>query len=463
MALITQNDLLSSHSQSNNGTDILASQPMTWRQVLTIIVIAAIMVVDGIDILSMGLAAPGIVAEFNLSPQTLGWVLSMELIGTAIGAIVLGGMADWIGRRRTILWCLLPMALGMWGASQAQSISALLMWRLLTGVGIGLIVPAISAAAAEFSNMRSRNLTIAFLVVCYPIGGALAGIVGRQLLVDGTWRDVMTMGMWATVAFVPIVWFLVPESVPYLDRTQPQGALARINRTLVILRHPTAVSLRRKETGVLPSSFRVIFGPRYIRPTLLLSVVAIAHITSMYFALKWAPQIVVNLGFKPSEAAGVLMWVNLGSIMGGAVFGLMASRISTKYVAIGVFLGASVTIVAFGRGAASLPTLSLLGATVGFFTFSGLVGIYTLLIQHFPTEVRATANGFVLGIGRGISALAPVLVGIMFGAGYTFSSVALVMSLGSLIAAVALIALRLRPKPLPMVTSALSDEIRVID
>jgi len=425
-----------------NGTDILAEAPMTWRQILTIAVIAGVMIVDGIDILSMGLAAPGIVADFKVTPATLGWVLSMELVGTAIGAVALGGIADWIGRRRTILLCLAPMAFGMWGASQSSSVTELLVWRLLTGIGIGLILPAISAAVAEFSNLRRRNLAVAFFVVCYPIGGALAGIIGRQLLVDGTWRDIMTMGAWATAIFIPLVWLLVPESVPYLDRKQPADALDKINRTLRVLGHRTATILRSKEAGVPPTSMREILGPRYLRLTLLFTVVATAHITSMYFALKWAPQIVVSLGFKPQEAAGVLMWVNLGSITGGVLFGFVASRFSPKLVAIAVFFGATLAIIAFGRGAADLKTLSMLAGLVGFFTFSGLVSIYTLLTHYFPTEVRATANGFVLGFGRGISAVAPVLVGAMFGAGFTLSTVSIAMALGSLLAAIVLTMLR---------------------
>lgn len=447
MTSAPKDSLPDSRHLPENGTDTLACRPMTWRQILALVVVAGVMVVDGIDILSMGLAAPGIVAEFRVTPETLGWVLSMELIGTAIGAVILGGLADWIGRRRTILLCLVPMAFGMWGASQASSVETLLMWRLFTGLGIGIIGAAISAAAAEFSNERRRNLAVAFLVICYPIGGALAGIIGRQLLVDGTWRDVLTMGAWVTAAFVPLVWILVPETIPFLDRKQPAGALDKINRTLKRLGHPTVPALKAHAITQRRVPLFMILTPRYLRVTAFLTIAAIAHITSLYFALKWAPKIVVDLGFAPGQAAGVLMWVNFGSILGGALFGIMALRLSVKWLTVGAFIGGAAMIVAFGRGAGTLQEFSLLGFMVGLFTFSGLVGLYTLLTQLFPTENRATANGFVLGVGRGVSALAPVLVGGMFGAGLPISTVAAVMSLGSFTAALVLATLRRRSGP----------------
>lgn len=426
-------------AQYASGSDIIAEQKLTWRQIITLIVVALVMIIDGVDILSMGLAAPGIVREFGMNPEVLGWVLSMELIGTAISAVFLGGLADMIGRRKTILLCLVPMAVGMLGASRAGSIEELLLWRLVVGLGIGLIVPAISAAAAEYSNKRWSSVAVASMVVCYPIGGALAGIAGRQLLVEGTWRDVMTMGAWATSILFPLVWLFVPETIPFLEKKQPDGALEKINRTLTRLGHPIATVLKTRASVAKRVPLTELFSPRFLRLTIFLTIAATAHITSMYFALKWAPKIVVDLGFAPSEAAGVLMWVNLGMIAGGTLFAVLVSKLSAKWLTIFVFIGGAVMIIVFGQGAASLQGISFIAFFVGFFTFSGLVGLYALLTQLFPAEIRATANGFVLGVGRGVSSLAPVLVGAMFAAGFMLPTVAVVMSLGSLVGAVVLI------------------------
>ena len=102
--------------------------------------------------LSISFASPGIAQEWGIDRAALGIVLSMELIGMAIGSIFLGGVADTIGRRPTILGCLVVMAGGMLMATTATGLVALSVWRVVTGLGIGGMLAAINAVAAEFSN-----------------------------------------------------------------------------------------------------------------------------------------------------------------------------------------------------------------------------------------------------------------------------------------------------------------------
>ena len=97
---------------------------------------------DGFDVLSISFASPGIAAQWGIDRAALGLVLSMELIGMAAGSVMLGGLADRVGRRATILGCLVAMAAGMFGASTAHNVEALSAWRVLTGLGIGGMLAA---------------------------------------------------------------------------------------------------------------------------------------------------------------------------------------------------------------------------------------------------------------------------------------------------------------------------------
>jgi hypothetical protein len=74
----------------------------------------------------------------------------------------------------------------------------------------------------------------------------------------------------------------------------------------------------------------------------------------------------------------------------------------------------------------------------GFYTNAGIVGLYGILAQAFPAELRATGTGFAVGTGRAGSVLAPIIGGLLFQAGYGLQMVALTMGIGSLIAAGAL-------------------------
>ncbi len=159
------------------------------------------------------------------------------------------------------------------------------------------------------------------------------------------------------------------------------------------------------------------------------------------------PKIVVDMGFAPSSAASVLVWASLGGAAGSLILGLLTARVRLLTLTIVAMLLSSGFVIAFGQPQSGLHGLSVVAALAGFVTNAGVVGLYALLAQSFPTSLRATATGFVIGIGRGGSALAPALAGILFAAGFGLSTVAVLMALGSLVGALALLALRHRPAP----------------
>src|SRR2546430_9680619 len=116
---------------------IIDDGAMAVGQWIAVLVTLGLNAMDGFDGLSISFASPGIARDWGIDKATLGWVLSMELLGMALGSLLLGGVADKVGRRPTILGCLAAMAVGMFGAGHAQGVAWLLLWRLLTGLGIG--------------------------------------------------------------------------------------------------------------------------------------------------------------------------------------------------------------------------------------------------------------------------------------------------------------------------------------
>ncbi|MDA1077235.1 MAG: MFS transporter, partial [Proteobacteria bacterium] len=129
---------------------------MGWFQISAVAICVALNALDGFDVLSISFASPGIAAEWGVDRAVLGIVLSMELLGMAVGSIVIGSIADRIGRRPTILLSLIIMAAGMFLASTAGRVEILSAYRFGTGLGIGGMLAAINAMAAEYSNNRYR-------------------------------------------------------------------------------------------------------------------------------------------------------------------------------------------------------------------------------------------------------------------------------------------------------------------
>src|SRR5262249_61791757 len=136
------------------------------------------------------------------------------------------------------------------------------------------------------------------------------------------------------------------------------------------------------------------------------------------------------------SAAGVLVWANVGGMMGGALLGVLTQKFAVRALTIGSMLIATVMVSLFGITPHDLTMLSAICAAAGFFVNGAIVGMYALFAQAFPTHVRAFGTGCAVGLGRGGSFLAPIIAGYLFQAGYGLSTVAIIMGLGSTMAAI---------------------------
>jgi MFS family permease len=186
------------------------------------------------------------------------------------------------------------------------------------------------------------------------------------------------------------------------------------------------------------SSLAELFSPHLARTTVLLTAAYFAHIMTFYFLVKWIPKIVVDMGFEPSTAGGVLVWANVGGASGALVFSMLTQRVGLRRLVIGTLVLTTAMVAVFGRSRPDLAQLAMLAAIAGFFCNAGIVGLYAMFAQSFPTKIRASGTGFVIGIGRGGAALGPIAAGFLFVAGSTLPFVAAIMALGSLVGAAAI-------------------------
>ncbi|HEV8395018.1 MAG TPA: MFS transporter [Vicinamibacterales bacterium] len=448
---------------SADPRDILKNAPMSALQIAVVVITVALNALDGFDVMSISFASPGIATEWGINRAALGIVLSMELIGMAFGSILLGGVADKIGRRPTMLGCLIVMATGMFMVTTSNGVLGSVLapvlalfgqnvdvrladlsgWRVVTGLGIGGMLAAINAVASEFSNEKSRHLNVSLMSIGYPIGAVLGGLVAAQLLKSGDWRPVFYFGASVTAVLIPVVFLAVPESVHWLTRKQPVGALQAVNRAMGRMGHSSVPALPTIPPDARAKSASDIFGPALLVTTALVTAAYFFHITTFYYLIKWVPKLVVDMGFAPSSAAGVLVWVNVGGATGGALFALLTQRFNLKTLTMGVLLLSTVTIIVFGYTPADLQRLSFICALAGFCINAGIVGLYAIIAQAFPTHVRASGTGFAIGVGRGGSVLAPIIAGFLFTAGFSLPSVSFAMAAGSTLAACTLLLLRL--------------------
>jgi len=442
--------------------EIIDKSAMTSMQFIIVAITVLLNAMDGFDVLAISVSGPGIRGEFGINQAQLGFVLSMELIGMAIGSVFLGGLADKIGRRNMTLGCLVVMSTGMFLATTATDVTTLSLWRVYTGLGIGGMLSTTNAVVAEFSSIKHRGLCISMMVIGYPLGGIVCGEVGKALLNDGAanFRVMFTAGAILSAAMIPVCYFLLPESVHWLTRKQPENALSRINAALTKIGQKTVAALPQLTLEMRNKSVLDIFSPTMVAMTLLATAAYFFHIITFYYVLKWTPTIVTTMGIPAAAASGVLTWANVGGALGGAMFGILSLKIGIKPLSIGILILTMVGVAVFGRSAPEVTQLSYLAAFAGFFGNAGVSGLYTIIAYVFPTHVRATGTGFVIGVGRGGAVLSPIIAGYLLNTGSSLAQVGMIMGIFSVLGAVALMFLKLgtdKPSDAPVTDAKAAD------
>jgi MFS family permease len=130
---------------ASDPRQIIDEGAMSLRQWIVVILMVLLNALDGFDVLSSAFAAPGITKEWGIDRAQLSVVLSAELVGMGFGSVLLGGAADRYGRKITMLACLVIMAAGMYLASSANAVTPMVLFRFLTGIGIGGMLAATNA------------------------------------------------------------------------------------------------------------------------------------------------------------------------------------------------------------------------------------------------------------------------------------------------------------------------------
>ena len=427
--------------------EIIRQTPMSAAQWIAVVLMIALNALDGFDVLSSAFAAPGIAKEWGIARDALGVVLAMELVGMGVGSILLGGAADRFGRRPTMLGCLVVMASGMALATTAQNPQMLGLWRFITGLGIGGMLAAINAVTAELSSAKGRSLAMSLMVIGYPLGATIGGTIAAMLLKAGDWRVVFEFGAIATVVFIPLIWFFVPETPAYLLARRPDGALERINRSMAKLRLPGITALPPVDERKGGASVLDILKPGLIGTTMVLTIGYSLHAITFYYILKWSPKIVADFGFAAPQAASVLVWANVGGATGGALFGFLMHRFGIKWPTIAMLLLGAAAVVVFGLGGSETTLVGWRFAVfcTGFATNAAIVGFYSAFAHGFPAHARATGTGFAIGAGRIGAAGSPILAGDLFAkAGFSLFTVSAIMACGSVMAAALMLMLALR-------------------
>jgi len=422
-------------------TDVRAALrqgPMSGLQIAVVAVCIAVNMIDGFDVLAAAFTAPSLAEAWAIKPQMLGYFLGSGPVGMALGALVLGSLADVFGRRYLVLFCIALMGVGMFLSAGAADLTQLILLRILTGLGIGGALASANTIVAEYSSDRRRALAVSWMTAGYPIGATLGGVAAIWLLQSYDWRMVFAFGGALSVVLLPLIWFFLPESLDFLAAKGTPGALRQANAILARLGRPAIEAFPPQTPAEVAEAGRGgVFGPEMIRATLLLCLAYFFVMLTFYFVLQWTPKVLVDAGLSKEGGVSGGTLMNLGGIIGSLGFGAASAWMAAKRlgsVTMAVCFGVLV-VMAFAP--VRLGVMLPLGFVAGVFIFAAMASLYALAPVIFPARVRATGTGMGIGIGRVGAILGPIAAGYLIGADWQRWQYTIVLAVPMLLAAAA--------------------------
>ncbi|WP_405015149.1 MFS transporter [Kitasatospora sp. NBC_01539] len=369
-----------------------AGAPNRRTSLLVLLIGVLVLFIDGYDLFVLGTVGPSLITdpEWHIAPTTIGTLGSLTALGMPIGAIATARMGDARGRRLPITLCLAWISLCMLLSGLAPGIGVFGLSRFLTGIGIGALSPLVTALIVDWAPPRRRTLFVGVALSGIALGGVVVACIGRAVLPGVHFQTLFLVGL-LPLLLVPVCWKAIPSHRP---------AYAAAPDTA------TPASAATATAGEAESGWAALFAPGRRLAVVLFCLVAFLGLVLVYGASTWLPTLMIKAGYDLSSALEFTIAFNGGAIVGTLAVALLADRGHLKTATLGLFTAAAVAMLVLTRhhdhnlilamsalaGMGTLGTQNLVNAWVG---------------RYFGPELRGTALGFVIGLGRLGSILGP--------------------------------------------------------
>ncbi len=398
---------------------------------------ALIIIFDGYDLAVAGIALPSIMKEMGVSPTNAGFMVSSALFGMMFGAIFLGTIADRIGRRWTIAICIALFSLFTAAAGLTHDPVTFSAMRFLAGLGIGGVMPNVVAQMTEYAPRRIRSTMVTLMFSGYAVGGMLAALLGKGMIEAYGWSSVF-LAAGLPVLLIPFILRSMPESMPFLIKSNRIDELKSIASRLDPAYRPAA-----GDHFALPAEDKAASAPigRLFQEgrgfsTLMFWIAFFMCLFMVYALSSWLTKLMAGAGYSLGSALTFVLVLNFGAMLGAVGGGWLADRFPIKYVLVGMYALAAVSITLLGF---RVPTelLFLLVGLAGASTIGTQIVTYAYVGQYYPMAVRSTGIGWASGVGRSGAILAPIVIGTLVGMALPLEQNFMAIAIPAVIAAIA--------------------------
>ena len=390
---------------------ILDEGEWSTYQKLLVLATALAIILDGLDNQVLSAAVPALMREWSLPRPAFTWVLTSGMVGMMLGGAGGGFIGDRFGRRVALIGSVLVFGILTVFVSFADSVAVLGTLRFFAGLGLGGAMPNAAALSSEYVPRRHRALAVTSTIVCIPLGGTLAGVMGAEILPRYGWRTLFLVGGIVPLVLAAILWRVLPESPRYLARRR-----ARWPELAALLRRlghavPLDVAFEDgREKAVREASIGQLFVPEYRRDTLALCASYFFCLLTVYIGTTWVPSLLTSAGFSVAVGSNGLTAYNLGGVVGamlGAItIARFGSRLTMLTMAAGAVAGAALLASVAIPAQPIVSVLAMLAWTGGLIN-AVQTTMYALAAHVYPTGIRGTGVGTAVAVGRMGGVVAP--------------------------------------------------------
>jgi MFS family permease len=354
---------------------------------------------DAMDVMLYSMVLAHLMRDLGMDKASGGLLNSLTLLASAIGGLLFGFLADRVGRTRALMLSILVYSLASGACAFSTTIVELAIFRFVLGLGMGGEWTTGAALIAETWPAEHRGKALGLMQSSWAIGEMIAAGVVAVVLPRFGWRAVFLVGVLPALV---VLW---------------------IRRDVA----ESEIWLRQKRSGGT-GSLRLLWRKDLRRHGLLATAMNACAMFGYWGLFTWIPAYLalpVAEGGRGLDLMKTTVWLvimGVGKWFGYALFGFFADSFGRRRSYVAYLLIAAVLVPLFGM--AETPFwLLVLGPFVAFFGTGFFSGFGAIASELFPTEVRATAMGLSYNVGRGLSAAAPAIVGLLaarFGLGSAF-------------------------------------------
>lgn len=414
---------------------IIDDSPLSKLQYATILVCFLMNMLDGMDVLVISYAAPTIAKVWLISPEAMGGVFSSGLFGMTLGTLILAPYADKIGRKNMILLSAIIMGTCIFLTSTATNINSLVIFRFLSGLGIGSMLASTAALTAEFTPNKNQDFWVSFVISGYPVGAIISGFIAAKVIPVEGWEQMFRYAGFASIISIPLIILFLSESIEFYVKAQPKNALYKVNIILQKMgfERISVLPEKGKPQAAIPVA-KLLKGELKI-PSIQLWTALFMAFATLYFLSSWIPKLASDAGLSMKLAIYAGTVFNIGAFFGIITQGYFSSKFGLKKT-IGVFFILTAFLMAtFGLFVGSDFLLLILGL-LGFGIQGGFVGLYAISARIYPTKFKTTGIGWSMGAGRFGGIIGPSLGGLLIGMGFSIGANFLIFALPVILAGV---------------------------